>query len=891
MTTINGAIITDFGTYDKGRYVFVQPDGKITVMGLTSGLTNDDLAVARYNSNGSLDTTFDTDGKLIATATMTINSILTSKDGKFLAIGNDSGFVVARYNADGNLDSTFSDDGIQKMVLVNSSDIPYSAIEQADGKLVVVGGNLTVNGNLGFFQIARYNSDGGLDSNFASSGRYSGVPAGSATAVAIQPDGKIVVVGTYANNFVAARFTRNGSLDTFNGSGGRVYTDVGSGTIDIAKTVTVLSSGKILVAGTSNGDFALVRYNADGSLDTSFDTDGKLVTDLGGTETLNSMIALADGKFLAAGTDGNNDMVLVRFNSDGSLDTSFDSDGKVTTDLGGWEEGKSVAVQADGKILLAGSSDTDFALVRYNTDGSLDTTFNGTDTTPTATNHKPTGIVSVNDTTPTVGNTLTVTNTLADTDGLGPITYQWQTGATVLGTGTTYVVTSADLGKPLTVTASYTDLLGAKESMTSSPTSPVSDVPVSGTAGVNIVGADLITNEQGDTAVFSVSLNSAPARDVTIAFTSSDITEGVITNSTLTFTSTNWSTAQTITVTGQNDTIIDTDIAYTINAKITTLDVFYKSVTVNSLTLTNQDTPVVNVETINGTDSIDILRGTDAPSYMLGKAGDDDLVGGAGNDTLWGSYGSDVMSGDDGNDALNGEQDNDYLEGGKGNDILDGGLGVDTLIGGEGNDTYYLGNDATDVIDDQGLPTDVDTIIMPYQWNKYTLPKWAEQGTIAAGTQTSSLTGNTNDNSLTGNAGKNTLTGAVGRDSLFGGSGNDVLIGGADNDTLSGGAGKDVFKFNSSLTANTDQLTDFKPIDDTIQLDNAFFSKLGSNGVLNAGMLNVGTAAVDSNDYLIYNSTSGVLSYDADGNGSGAAVQIAIIGANLNLTNADFVVI
>jgi Ca2+-binding RTX toxin-like protein len=179
---------------------------------------------------------------------------------------------------------------------------------------------------------------------------------------------------------------------------------------------------------------------------------------------------------------------------------------------------------------------------------------------------------------------------------------------------------------------------------------------VSGTAGASIIGADFITNEQGDTATFSISLNSAPARDVTIAFTSSDTTEGVLTNPILTFTSANWSTPQAFTVAGQNDSLVDGDIAYTISAKITTLDVNYKSVTVNTITLTNQDTPIAKVETIAGTDGNDILRGTDAPSYMLGKAGDDDMAGGAGNDTLWGSYGDDVMSGNDGNDIVYGEQ-------------------------------------------------------------------------------------------------------------------------------------------------------------------------------------------------------------------------------------------
>lgn len=486
---------------------------------------------------------------------------------------------------------------------------------------------------------------------------------------------------------------------------------------------------------------------------------------------------------------------------------------------------------------------------------------------------------------------MTANNTLADPDGLGAISYLWQANSVNIGTGNNYTLTSNEVGKTIKVVASYTDGLGKAESVSSAATTAVIDVPVSSTAGVNIIGTDLITSEQGDTAIFSVKLNSAPTRDVTINFASSDTSEGVITNPALKFTSANWSTAQTFTVTGQNDSLVDGDIAYTINTAITTIDVIYKSITVNSLTLTNQDTPVAKVETINGTNGIDVLQGTSAPSYLLGEAADDDLSGGAGNDTVYGSYGNDLLFGEDGNDVLYGEQDADYLDGGAGNDILDGGLGLDTLIGGAGNDTYYLGYDAADVIDDQGLATDVDVVIMPYQLSKYTLPKGIEQGTIAAGTGASSLTGNTGNNTLTGNDGSNMLNGAVGRDSLFGGAGNDVLLGGTGNDTLSGGAGKDTFKFNTALTANTDKITDFSVADDTIQLENSFFTKLTATGVLAAGMFVKGAAAQDANDYVIYNAVTGAVTYDADGAGANVGIQIAVLGMNLTLTNADFVVI
>lgn len=907
MATINGAIITDFGSYDTGKYVFTQADGKITVMGITSGVTSDDLAIVRYNSDGSLDATFDSDGKLIATATMTINAVRSLSDGKFITVGRSgNSFGVARYNADGSLDNTFDTDGKVTTLLYNSSSYPdaaYNVTVQADSKLLVVGRTPAYNS----FAAVRYNNDGSLDTSFSGDGKlYDGWFNDYATAAAVQPDGKSVIAGVNGNNFAVARLDRYGSLDAGFSGDGKLTTDLGG--TDIIKTVTVLGSGKILAAGTKDGDFALVRYNADGSLDTSFDTDGKLVTDLGGTETLNSLITTADGKFLAAGTDGNNDLLLMRFNSDGSFDTSFDTDGKVTTDLGGWETGNSVAVQSDGKILLAGTTDTDFALVRYNTDGSLDATFNGTGGS-TATHHLPTGKVTINDTTPSVGDTLVAGNSLADADGLGAITYQWKAGSTVLGTGTTYTVTAAELGKTLTVTASYTDNGGTKETVSSTATAAVAkagDVtpPVGGTPGfVFTPQSGTATGEDGSSVDYAVTLNSQPLRDVTLTFTSSNVKEGAIASAkTMTFTNSNWATAQTLTIKGVDDDVNDGNVSYQISVAVSTIDINYKLLTAAPLALSNTDNDAavpgkVIYGDVGGSKSDFVTSGPaddqsgDGNDTIYGLNMPDDLSGGLGNDTIYGGLGPDNLFGENGNDTLWGDEDADYMEGGVGNDTLDGGTGSDTMIGGKGNDTYYLGYDAKDVIDDQGAASDVDTVIMPYLITSYTLPKGIENGTIAAGTSNSNLTGNTGNNELTGNAGNNTLNGAVGRDSLFGGVGNDVLLGGTGNDTLSGGAGKDIFKFNAALTANTDKISDFVVADDTIQLDNAFFKKFTATGVLNAGSFVKGEAAQDSNDYIIYNSTTGAVSYDADGNGAGAAVQIAVLGSNLSLTNADFVVI
>jgi len=144
-----------------------------------------------------------------------------------------------------------------------------------------------------------------------------------------------------------------------------------------------------------------------------------------------------------------------------------------------------------------------------------------------------------------------------------------------------------------------------------------------------------------------------------------------------------------------------------------------------------------------------------------------------------------------------------------------------------------------------------------------------------------------------------TLIGSALSDSITGGLGNDLLNGSLGNNTLTGGVGRDTFLFNTAPTTNVDKITDFVVIDDTIQLENAIFTSLINNvfsTVLPVTSLRSGvgvTSAADTDDFVIYNTSTGALYYDAGGNtaGSAAALQIALLGANLALTNADFVVI
>jgi uncharacterized delta-60 repeat protein len=353
-----------------------------------------------WAADGDLDTSFDTDGKRTASFGASDDvgrAVAIQSDGKIVMAGySGSDFAVARFNTDGSLDTTFSGDGLQTTDFNSRTDIAFGVAIQNDGKIVVVGfSNSVSTGN--DFAVARYNTDGTLDTTFDSDGKLTtevdeGSGAGDqGRSVVIQSDGKIVVGGVTGGglneDFAVVRYTSTGALDTTFDTDGKQTTAIGFGN-DGAYAVLVQSDGKIIAAGESvNGsytDFAVVRYTSTGALDTTFDSDGKTTTAFGAREEVGRGAVLqSDGKIVVAGyaSNGTNeDFALARYNTNGSLDTSFDTDGKQTTALGSSDDiGQGVTLQSDGKIVLVGDSNngsnTDFAVARYNSDGTLDTTF------------------------------------------------------------------------------------------------------------------------------------------------------------------------------------------------------------------------------------------------------------------------------------------------------------------------------------------------------------------------------------------------------------------------------------------------------------------------------------------------------------------------------------
>lgn len=394
----DGILTTDIGGGNNfAQAVALQPDGKIVAAGSSRDTVNsDDFAVVRYNPDGTLDNTFDGDG--IATANIAAaNSdaafaVTIQPDGKILLAGQTfngslTKIAVVRLNANGSPDTTFDGDGIVVTSIGSGSEQVRAIALQNDGKIVVAG--QTFNGANNDIAVLRYNSNGSLDATFDGiSGNGNGIVTtaiGAATdtgyGVVIQPDGKIVVAGFYfsgTNNDVAVlRYDANGVLDASFDADGIVTAAAGTNT-DEAFAVALQTDGKIVIAGCTNSgtpnDFLIMRFNTNGSLDSSFGGNGITITPIGnGAEIANSVAIQADGKIVAAGfssNGANNDFAVIRRNADGSLDTTFDGDGKLTTPIGiSVDTANGVAIQADGKIVAVGrtviGSFADFGVVRY----------------------------------------------------------------------------------------------------------------------------------------------------------------------------------------------------------------------------------------------------------------------------------------------------------------------------------------------------------------------------------------------------------------------------------------------------------------------------------------------------------------------------------------------
>jgi uncharacterized delta-60 repeat protein len=384
----NGIVVVPIGTGDdSGWAVAMQSDGKIVVGGDTyMGPGDFDHAVVRLTTTGSLDTSFNTTG--IATANYGGGAafgrgIAVQTDGKILLSGeyNGGNFDVAlsRFTTNGALDTSFNTTGRVTTPIGGSHDYGESVVVQPDGKILVGG---RIDNGASDFSVVRYTSAGALDTSFNGTG-YVTSPIGAGFdyghSLALQPDGKVLLAGEVivgANwNCAVARYTAAGVLDTsFNGTG-FVTTSVGASSA-YCSSVALQPDGKIILGGAAdngaNYDFALIRYTSSGALDTSFNGTGILMSPISAGTDYGYYLALQpDGKIILAGSAnfGTNSFTVARYTSSGALDTSFNTTGFISTPIGANDQPLGVVLQSDGKIVLAGrthnGTNYDIAIVRY----------------------------------------------------------------------------------------------------------------------------------------------------------------------------------------------------------------------------------------------------------------------------------------------------------------------------------------------------------------------------------------------------------------------------------------------------------------------------------------------------------------------------------------------
>ena len=561
-----GGIARAGDAVSSANAIAVQPDGRIVVAGSTAGDPGFDWRLVRLNPDGTPDASFGTGGVVttdfggdydIATA------VALQPDGRIVVAGyegDDSGadrdFAVARFNADGSLDPSFGAGGRVTANFTQGPDDAQDVVLQADGKIVVAG----IAG--GQFGVLRLNPDGTGDASFGQGGGVRTDAGGLAfvTSVALQADGRIVVGGGSATGpsgtFALARYLPDGRLDPSFGVGGLVKTDVAPG-LESVYAMALQPDGRIVVTGPMSArDFAVVRYTTSGAVDRSFGFGGFVFTDFAGDDIPTAVAVQPDGRIVVAGIAGA--FVLARYLPDGRLDPSFGAGGKVTTDTTGTDNdgANALALQPDGRILAAGAR---FNVIRYLGDG-----------------------------------------------GAGP--------TVALAGGSCRGHNDASARLVLAVRDADTAPGALQVSATSSN-------PALLPAGGLVLGGG---GEQR-----SLEITAAKGRSGTA----------------------------TVTVTVDD----------------------------------GSRTATLTLRVVVGTPEADLLAGTAGTDVLLGLGGPDDLRGAAGADVLCGGNGPDRLHGGDGGDALFGQN---------GPDTLTGGAGPDLFSGGQGPDAF------TDLVASQGDATD-----------------------------------------------------------------------------------------------------------------------------------------------------------------------------------------
>ncbi|QAA82406.1 T9SS type A sorting domain-containing protein [Aequorivita sp. H23M31] len=353
-----------------------------------------------FGQSGTLDSSFGNGGTVTTSVFPNYNFVETTRvqtDGKILVAGNAGTsatyqMAIARYNTDGSLDSSFNGDGTLRFNVGQVKSFITDLVQQPDGKILI--GGRTWDNVAGNFALVRLNEDGSFDNTFGTGGisHITTTENDVSEAISLLDDGKILMAGYRNNNFAVAKFNADGSVDTFFGVNGWTVVPFDGLPESYIRAMAIQNDDKIVVSGFSlNFDnrfqIAAARLNADGTIDNSFGTDGTLIFNVGDWNDFSDALALqADGKILIGGhkwianVHQRHDLIVARLNTDGSLDTSYGNNGVATARLvDGANYASDMVLQSDEKAILIGSTvfegEYKMAMARFNTDGSLDATF------------------------------------------------------------------------------------------------------------------------------------------------------------------------------------------------------------------------------------------------------------------------------------------------------------------------------------------------------------------------------------------------------------------------------------------------------------------------------------------------------------------------------------
>jgi uncharacterized delta-60 repeat protein len=839
-----------------------------------------------------------------------LRTMALQSDGKIVAAGNwDGRFYLTRFNTDGSVDSSFGDSGV---VITNQGIDVDSVTIMHDGRIFAAGYGEGMSSTL-----AVYESSGNLHALFSKKYKEYNVSMG----VSPTQDGG-ALVSTYTTTFPAdgTNAAESIGVSKYKNNAEIWSTVIGNNIPNYYAFAREKTDSKILVAATiatkgltndDGTDWNAIAYqlNADGSHDTSFGTNGTAIISYVGRERVfSSELGPSNNAYFVGYIDldpdpigwyptENTNFYASSLLADGRLNTAFGGgDAVATINFGGKDVAQASAIQKDNKLILAGLTNTTgkeaLALARLNTDGSLDLTFG----------NKGTVVVSGLDKN---ADWFEVTDVLVRDDG--DIIALFTTGN---------ASASIAFDKTGKIKLGYTVGSDSSDDFLTSPVlvdsnGDSNDTVNGGLSDDLIIGGDGKGNDRyyGGAGEDTVKYTSA-TWGITV-----DLSRG---------------TAASLT----NPNLRGNRDAANIGA-----DRLYE---IENVTAGNYN------DVLSGNQLANEIKGEDGDDRIDGKSGNDVLYGGAGNDSLTGGTGADVMLGGAGDDVydvdslsdvvtelvgqgidtirtqlrsytlgnhvenvtytgwlnstLIGNSLDNQITGGRGADTLDGGGGNDTLIGGAGDDIYLLTSEHVGTVTIvEAARGGIDSVYGDLE--TYTLGSHLENYyndlSIRNGNsiQYVVIHGNSLNNTLSTYETKESAEkffGLAGNDTLLGGAGDDYLSGGIGRDRLTGGTGADKFVFDTTPNSrtNADIITDFSRSDgDELVFDDDVFTMLREGVTKDYLRINRTGRAQDADDYLVLNSTNGKLFYDADGNGRGAAIEIATLTGVNTLSHDDFFII